>query len=209
MNINVVAADLHYLPSLEFFACIAEADEVVFFPEDRYQRQSYFNRTRIRLANKVETLSVPIVGRRPRIPLKEIQIDQRQDWLKIHVRGIRSAYGKAPFFEYYFPYFEQVFEEQHASLWELNWRLLTLCLKLLGLPVKMRASLASESDEILMDIRGCLVPSVPFSERNFYSPVPYFQLFGSDFDPNLSVLDLLFCEGTAAKSIILMSAKKQ
>lgn len=209
MDINVVAADLHYLPGLEFFAGIAEADEVVFFPEERYQRQSYFNRTRIRLANKVETLSVPIVGRRPRIPLKEVQIDQRQDWLKVHIRGIQSAYGKAPFFEFYFPYFEQIFEEQHTSLWELNWSLLTLCLKLLGLPVKIRTGLAGESEEISSNIRGCLEPSMPFSKRNIYSAVPYFQLFGSDFDPNLSVLDLLFCEGTTAKSIILMSAKKQ
>jgi len=60
-----LAVDLHYLPNLEYFAAIAGADELLVFPEDIYQRQSYLNRTQIRLANKVETLSVPVQGRRP------------------------------------------------------------------------------------------------------------------------------------------------
>jgi len=59
-----------------------------------------------------------------------------------------------------------------------------------------------------MDIRGQISPEKHFSEQTFYQPEPYFQLFGLDFDPNLSILDLLFCEGPAAKSILLKSAKK-
>ena len=97
-----VAVDLHYLPSLEFFAAIADAEELLIFPRDIYQRQSYLNRTRIRLANKVEVLSVPIQGRRPKLPMDQIRIDYSQKWQAVHLRGMQSAYGKAPFFEYYF-----------------------------------------------------------------------------------------------------------
>lgn len=205
---NIIAADLHYFPNLEFFAAIDGVDEVVFFPKDLYQRQSYFNRTQIRLANKVETLSVPIQGRRPRIPLDQINISYQQDWKKIHLRGIQSAYGKAPFFEYYFPYFEKVLNEGYKSLWDLNWDLLTICLKLLRSPVKMRVSSEAGFESITKDIRGQLTPSSHFSDRNIFEAVPYFQLFGSDFESNLSVLDLLFCEGTAAASLIRQSVKK-
>lgn len=204
-----VAADLHYFPNLEFFAAIAEAEELVFFPEETYQRQSFFNRTQIRLANKVGTLSVPIQGRRPRISQKMIKIDNDQNWVNIHLRGIQSAYGKAPFYEYYFPYFEKVFQQNRESLWELNWEMLTICLKLLGLPVKMRVQNKNQDQTWTSNIRGQLMPSIPFSERNYYDPESYFQLFGLDFDPNLSILDLLFCEGPASKSIVLKSVKKQ
>jgi hypothetical protein len=44
--------------------------------------------------------------------------------------------------------------------------------------------------------------------QDFYQSKPYFQLFGADFDPNLCVMDLLFCEGLASTSILINSAKK-
>lgn len=204
-----IAVDLHYFPNLEFFAVIAGADELIFFPKEIYQRQSFFNRTQIRLANKVGTLSVPIQGRRPRITQDRIKIDKEQNWVNIHLRGIQSAYGKAPFYEYYFPYFEKVFQNNPESLWNLNWEILTICLKLLTLPVKMRVWSEGADKTWSHDIRGQLIPSAPFWDRNHYHPQPYFQLFGLDFDPNLSILDLLFCEGPASKSIVLKSVKKQ
>ncbi len=200
--------DLHYFPNLEFFTAILDADELLFLPTDRYQRASFFNRCQIRLANKVETLSVPIVGRRPKIPQLAIQIDYEQNWEKVHLRGIQSAYGKAPFYEFYFPYFEPIFEKKYARLWDLNWEILTICLKLLGLTAKMSIVEDLNFSAQTTDIRRLISPSTHFSTREFYQSQPYFQLFGLDFESNLSILDLLFCEGPASKSILLNSAKK-
>lgn len=203
-----VAIDLHFLPNLEFFAAIAEADELLLFPKDRYQRQSYFNRTRIRLANKVETLSIPIQGRRPRLPIEQIKIDFTQNWQAVHLRGIQSGYGKAPFLEYYFPYFQEIYESEETSLWNFNLRLLTMCLKLLRWPARLTVF----KDQVLpldvMDIRGQIMPSSPFSTRNYYLPETYTQLFGLDFEPNLSILDLLFCTGPESDQILRDSIKK-
>ncbi len=206
---NRVAIDLHYLPSLEFFAAIAGADELLVFPRDLYQRQSNLNRTRIRLANKVETLSVPIQGRRPRLPMDQIRIDYSQKWQAVHLRGIQSAYGKAPFFEFFFPYFREVLESGEESLWLLNQKLLTICLKLLRNPVRLSVFSEGEIPETAGDIRGQIEPGRPFSDRNFYRPVPYTQLFGLNFEPNLSILDLLFCTGPEAGEILGGSIKKQ
>ena len=203
-----IAIDLHYLPSLEYFTAIDGAEELLLFPNDSYQRQSFFNRTRVLLANKVETLSIPIQGRRPRIPMKAVKIDYGQKWQAIHLRGIQSAYGKAPFFEYYFPYFEQVYERQEESLWSMNLQLLTICLKLLRWPVKLTVVEKGEISADIMDIRGQIAPKRAFSENPFYLPVPYTQLFGVDFEPNLSILDLLFCVGPEAERILKQSLKK-
>ncbi len=204
-----VAVDLHYLPNLEFFAAITEADELLVFPKDIYQRQSFLNRAQIRLANKVETLSVPIQGRRPKIPMEEVLIDYNQEWQVVHLRGIQSGYGKAPFFEYFYPYFESVLRKRPERLWDLNWEMLTICLRLLRSNVKL---VKSESDIELteeVDIRARIEPKTRYTSRNYYSPVIYRQLFGLDFEPGLSVIDLLFCEGPEARNIILKSAKKQ
>ncbi|MBN3521923.1 WbqC family protein [Algoriphagus lutimaris] len=202
-----VAVDLHFIPCLEFFTAVVDADEILVSPFELYQRQSYLNRTRIRLANKVETLSVPIQGRRPRVALSKVSIDYSQNWQKIHVRGIQSAYGKAPFFEFFFPYIEPVFGKKHASLWDLNLEMLTICLKLLRCSGKLTVCQNINEEQVDLDLRGQIKPSGSFLERELYSPVPYNQLFGSDFEPNLSVLDLLFCMGTEAKKLLLSSVK--
>lgn len=203
-----VAVDLHFLPCIEFFVAILDADEILISPQEYYQRQSYLNRAKIRLANKVETLSVPIQGRRPRLPLNKVLIDYRQNWQKIHLRGIQSAYGKAPFFEFYFPYLQPVLEKTHTSLWSLNQEMLTICLKLLQFKGKVTVCENLSEEQVDLDIRGQIMPSRPFTERNYYQAFPYTQLFGLDFEPNLSIIDLLFCMGPEAKKVLLSSIKK-
>ncbi len=202
-----VAVDLHFLPCLEFFSAIIQAEEILISPSELYQRQSYLNRTRIRLANKIETLSVPIQGRRPRVPLSRVKVDYSQNWQKIHLRGIQSAYGKAPFYEFYFPYLEPIYLKEHTSLWGLNYEMLTICLKLLKYSGKVTVCRNLDEKEFDLDLRGQISPSGTFLERNHYDPVPYTQLFGLDFEPNLSVIDILFCTGPEAKKLLLRSIK--
>ncbi len=183
-------------------------EEVFLFPGDRYTRQSYFNRTEILLANKVHTLSVPIQGRRPRIPLADVRIDSDQKWVMNHLRGIQSGYGKAPFFEYFFPYFEEELSREQTHLWDLNLNLLTICLKLLRWSVKLTLVDNEELPDDVLDLRGQIVPSGSYLDRSFYKEVPYGQIFGPNFVPNLSILDLLFCLGGEADSLLAKSQKK-
>ncbi|MDX5340367.1 MAG: WbqC family protein [Cyclobacteriaceae bacterium] len=204
-----VAIDLHYLPTLEFFAAIHDAEELYIFPSDLYQRQSFLNRTKVLLANKVETLSIPIQGRRPKIPQNRVKIDYSQKWQSIHLRGIQSGYGKAAFFEYFFPYFEEIILSGEEDLWELNKNLLTICLKLLRWPVKLAEAEKLPEDLEILDIRGHIVPGRHFSGRDYYHPAPYTQVFGLDFEPNLSILDLLFCMGPESGKLLKISAKNQ
>jgi hypothetical protein len=204
-----IALDLHYLPSLEYFTVLRGVEELFLFPGDRYTRQSYFNRTSILLANKVQTLSVPIQGRRPRISLAEVRIDSEQKWVSNHLRGIQSGYGKAPFFEYFFPYFEEALRRPETQLWNLNLELLTICLKLLRWPVKLTLVGNEGLPADVIDLRGQIVPSGSYLDRPFYQDEPYGQNFGPNFVPNLSILDLLFCLGGAADDLLSKSQKKR
>jgi len=202
-----IALDLHYLPCLEYFTVLRGVDELFLFPADRYTRQSYFNRTSILLANKVHALSVPIQGRRPRISFRDVRIDSEQKWVTNHLRGIQSGYGKAPFFEYFFPYFEEALSGQETQLWILNLDLLTICLKLLRWPVKLTLIENEVLPEDVIDLRGRIMPSGSHLDRPFYQEEPYGQNFGPNFVPNLSVLDLLFCMGTEADQLLGKSQK--
>ena len=59
----------------------------------------------------------------------------------------------------------------------------------------------------VFDLRSQIIPKQPSINRDFYKPVPYYQVFGSGFAENLSLIDLLFCEGPRATSLLIASQK--
>jgi hypothetical protein len=140
--------------------------------------------------------------------MAEVRIDSEQKWVMNHLRCIQSGYGKAPFFEYFFPYFEEGLSREQTHLWALNLNLLTICLKLLRWPVKLIQVDQEGLPADVMDFRGQIVPSGSYLDRPFYQAVPYGQNFGLNFVPNLSILDLLFCMGTQSDSWLEKSQKK-
>jgi hypothetical protein len=206
---KVLAADLFYLPNLEFFSLLLQAEVLWINGEDAYLKQTYRNRAEVLLANKVEKLTVPILEGNRQKAYKDVKVDYAQKWLNVHLRGIRSGYGKSPFFEYLFPDLERIYQRKPVFLWELNLELLTLCLQFLRKDVSIVDKAMCEANGTLFDIRGTIKAKEPHVSRGFYYPHPYQQMFGLDFVPNLSVIDLLFCEGPASERILSLSQKKK
>jgi hypothetical protein len=202
-----ILTELFYLPSIEYFVLINGQKELCIDGTERYQKQTYRNRAQILLANKVDTLSIPVLGGNKKQLYKEILIDYSQKWKNIHLRGIQSAYGKAPFFEYFFPYLEEVYAKNLTFLFDLNIELLTVCLKLLQADTKINVLLETADTNDYIDTRDIINTKKSFSSRNIMTGFPYEQMFGVNFVPNLSVLDLLFCKGPESKDILTHSKK--
>lgn len=199
-----VLLDLHYLPSLEYFAALLKYDYVYIEAHEHFQKQSYRNRCYIRAANKVDMLSVPVLDGRRKVLMRDTRIDYQQGWLKDHWRAIMSAYGKSPFFAYYAPYFEQILFKKHTFLYDLNWELLTKCLDLLQLrnKIKSTSSYIKELDLNCLDLRSVIHPKKNYLNNKIYRALPYVQNFGSEFVSNLSIVDLLFCQGVEARQYL-------
>jgi hypothetical protein len=56
------------------------------------------------------------------------------------------------------------------------------------------------------DLRSEIDPKTDYTLRTNYQAVPYPQVFGKNFDANLSIIDLLSCEGPNALSVLRRSA---
>lgn len=140
--------------------------------------------------------------------MKDLRIEYRQDWVRRHWGAIQSAYGKAAFFEYYAEPFEQALRKKPAFLLDLNQELLTICLDFLKIdkskifPTTRYESVDSQG---VVDLRSLITPKSTYRQRAFYRAVPYRQTFGNNFEPNLSIVDLLFCHGPQAKHILQQS----
>lgn len=202
-----IITDLFYLPPIEYFVAVQGYQEIWIDPRDRYKKQTFRNRAQIRLANKVENISLPVIGGNKKVNFTDVVIDYNQKWKNIHLRGIQSAYGKAPFYEFYFPYIEDVFAKNLTKLSTLNLELLTVCLKLLKFEVSVKYFEKTDETENVLDIRGKIHPKEDFRLRNILKPTQYSQLFGSEFVPNLSIIDLLFCAGPESREILAKSQK--
>lgn len=205
---NKVLIDLHFLPSLEYFCALIRHDVIIIEKQEHFIKQSFHNRCYILGPNKIERLVIPVCGGHSKLKISEIKIDYSQKWVNQHWRSIQSAYGKAPFYEYLTDDFNKLLIKRHESLFELNFHLLTICLKILGLQPEIRVTetFQKESTDGLLDLRNHISPKKPWQSRSFYEIKPYAQVFGNKFVENLSIIDLLFCEGKQAIKILRNSS---
>jgi len=118
-----------------------------------------------------------------------------------------SAYGRAPYFEFYADYFEAIFQKREKFLFDLNCQLLTLCLKLVGIekPLTYTDTYIKVPEKEEIDLRSTIHPKNKEMNSGLYRSVPYPQIFGKGFVQNLSIIDALMCIGPETKSLLQRS----
>jgi WbqC-like protein family len=202
--------ETHYLPSIAYFSALQNVNEVLLEKHERFVKQSYRNRTYIVSTQGKEKLIVPLTSKHGKVLITDVRIDYGQKWLNQHWRAIQSAYGKAPFFEYYKEDLETVLFKKTTFLYDLNFELLSMCLKWLKRDVNLRESVAYEvtPSPPILDLRGSISFKNEENLVNFYRPYRYYQVFGNTFVGNASILDLIFSEGPGAARIVEASAVK-
>lgn len=184
----------HYFPCIQYFAALIGQDQILLETKEHYVKQTYRNRCYINTANKIDRLSIPVHQIANKIPIQDVKIDYSQRWQNIHLRAITSAYSKAPFFDIFIDDIRAIVLKKHNFLIDLNVEILTLCLKYLKLniPIDITSAYHKEYENDVLDLRNKLTPDNQLITAN--SPT-YQQIFGNSFVSNLSIIDLLFCEG--------------
>lgn len=200
--------ELQFLPCLEYFACVMQYDTLQLEACENLPRRSPRNRCRVLTANKVDTLTVPLLESRRALPIRDVKIDYGQPWARRHWGCLQSAYGKSPYFEYYAADLEALYQRKPAFLYDFNIELLTLCLRFLGIKKEITYTLSYRTDveKLVFDARSLINPRKSEEIGLFYQSIPYYQTFGNDFIPNLSVIDLLFNAGPESPLILRQSA---
>lgn len=162
---------------------------------ENFQKRSWRNRCRIGGVNGEQTLTVPLVkGKNAGVPIREVRISYDEDWVRHHERAIRTAYGRAPYYDFYAEELLAVLHERPVTLWQLNHDLLLCALDLLQWPVRPEPTTAfvPPAAEGYLRPGADATPPLP----------PYPQVFSDRFGyrSGLSVLDALFCLGPALVS---------
>ncbi len=192
---------LHYLPCISVFRSIVTFHTLDFQLGKPYEKMSFRNRCVIAGSQGIQVLSVPILGGRGfRGSYESVLIDHRQQWNVHHWRAIYSAYGRAPLFEYYADELEGLFSSPPERLADWNIQCLQWLYKCLGIPFpELNGSgspVGHESRMIDHETKDWPTPK-HFQSVSMDNIPRYHQVFQekTGFLPNLSMLDLILCQG--------------
>jgi hypothetical protein len=213
-----------YIPWKGFFDLIGRCDEYVIYDSAQYVKRHWHNRNRIKTANGVEWLTIPVVTKgRFEQPIDHVEIEK--PWADKHWRTLELAYKRAPFFEQLAPKVRRWYEsaDKEPRLTEVNAIFLHGIAGLLGLKTRIVGDAAypargAKTERLLAICRAAGAdrylsgPSAKeyFDESMFasagiatewmsYAGYPeYPQLHGA-FEHAVTVLDLLFNTGPEAR----------
>ena len=197
----VLLTETLYNPPVAYFYHAIRSEGILIEAHENYVKQSYRNRCHVLTAQGVQPLSIPVLkgSSKNKTKITEIEIDYSQKWYNVHWRTIQAAYGRAPYFEFYSDYIKEVYERQPKFLFELNIDLLRLYFKLLKVnkPLQFTAAYNETAPDNVVDLRNKIHPKI--YPDNLHVK-PYTQVFGKQFVPELSIIDLLFTQGPASLS---------
>ena len=191
-----------YFPSIVQMAAMIQAENVVFEVSGNYQKQSYRSRAYIAHSNGKLLLSIPIKHSEDgqKIKTKKVQVENAFPWQVQHWKSLESAYRTSPYFEYYEDDLKPLFFKPAISLLDFNMDVLKMICELLDIDIPFTFTEEYIKTPPQTDLRF-LANSKLKTDHKLTS---YNQVLGSSYEfiPNLSILDLLFNEGTNAVSYL-------
>lgn len=187
-----------YLPSIEHFVAMVNAEEVLLEMDDNFVKQTYRNRAYIYGANGKLALNIPVIhSQKNRQKYRDVKVFNEEKWQNLHWKSLLSAYRTSPFFEFYEDEFQPLFEIKTDFIIDFNLKCFEVICDCLQLELKTsKTKVYQKKVEDINDFRYL----VNAKKEPDYTFDIYTQVFDDKygFIPNLSILDLLFNEGPNA-----------
>ena len=213
-----------YIPWRGYFDLVASVDTFVFLDDVQMTRRDWRSRNRIKTQSGLKWLTVPCSISRQRT-IEETKIDYSENWQKNHLNNFRHAYGACENYHMAADILSRAFNQEFETISELNRFLIGEICSILQLSTDLVSSSDIESDgsksDKLITILAALGADTyltgplaldylsiqNFKERGVevyvktYDYPEYEQPWG-EFEPQVSVLDLIANVGKEAPTLI-------
>jgi len=194
--------DTHYFAPISFYKISSGYSHIIFEQYDRLKKAGFSNRCIIAGSNGRITLSVPLEkGRDQRTLYRDLKVFNRLPWQLNHWKTIETCYNNSPWFQFYRDSLEQLYRTRFLFLIEWNLACFEWAIDKLGhrADYSLSESYVHKYEDSI-DLRNAILPKNYETHGTFR----YNQVFEDKvgFQNNLSIIDLLFCEGKAAQSIL-------
>jgi len=208
----------NYIPWRGYFDLIHDADVFVFYDDVQYTVNDWRNRNRVKTANGVVWLTIPVGNQNDR-RICDVQI-RDATWTRKHWMTIEQSYRKAPHFAQYERFVRDIYARTWTSLSELNQTVIrSIARDLLGITTEFRDSREfvlqhSKSDRLLsllqqlgatryitgpaaqayLDVDRYARAGIQVEWKDYETYPPYPQPHG-EFAGDVSIVDSLMCCG--------------
>ncbi|SFO56530.1 WbqC-like protein family protein [Chitinophaga sp. YR627] len=204
-NKKTLLIESQYFPNISFYRTLINHDNLLLERHEHYQKLSFRNRCYIAGPNGRILLSVPLArGKNQRTVMKDVRISNDERWQALHWKTLVSAYRRSPWFEYYEDEMGLLYKKPVLFLLDWNMLCFELANKITG--VSMPFAFTDEYHKTyeapgINDMRDIIRPEEKEVEED---TVRYTQVFQDrvGFLPDLSILDLIFCEGKRSLELI-------
>lgn len=202
-----------YLAPIQYYTKLLSSESVYIEQHENYIKQTYRNRCSIVSANGPIPLSIPVIHSSSQKTLtKDIRIAEHGNWQHMHWNAIVSAYNSTPFFEYYQDDFYPFYHKKIEYLFDFNNELQFLILRLLNITdvsIKFTEDYKTIFSEGQYDFREIIHPKKDWRNDSHFQPTPYYQVFDHKlgFQPNMSIIDLLFNMGNESLLVLRDSTR--
>jgi hypothetical protein len=205
---------------------VSRADVFCIFDAVQFVgKGDFIQRNRIRTKDGWIWLTVPIIHTGERQLIRDVRIDNRQDWRRKHLRAIELNYARAPYLDRYIDFIRDTYSSDWEYLSDLDTHIFLWVLSQLGIKVAVvKASdykfTGSKSALVLDMCQQLGVGQYWFGEqgRNYCDTdafraagvEPHFQQYRHPvyrqcwpgFEPFMCALDLLLNEGPRSLEIL-------
>lgn len=226
---NCVILQPSYIPWRGHFHQIQRADVFVFLDDVQYDRRGWRNRNRIKTANGSQWLTIPVLAKgaaTTNIAIRDIYIAWDRPWHRKHWTALEMSYQRAPHFRTYRELLEPCYRAHPDRLADFTIALTMKIAEALGLrgrrflrssELRTRGHKTDRLVEILTRVGASHYVTGP-SARGYldedkltragvtleymtYDYPEYHQLH-PPYDPQVSIVDLLFMQGPDAGRLI-------
>jgi hypothetical protein len=224
---RVAIIQSNYIPWKGYFNIIRNVDAFVLLDDVQYTRRDWRNRNLIKTKTGLKWLSIPVdVKGKFLTAIKDVETAGTA-WRVDHWRQITEAYSKCRYFAALRHHFENLYLNDHeTNLSTINFKFIALINSLLEMrtPVhqSMQFNAPQEKSERLLHICKALgadeyvsgeaasgyLNVALFNENNIqvrwtdYSGYPEYQQLYPPFEHGVSIIDLLFNEGTQVHHLL-------
>ena len=136
-------------------------------------------------------------------------LNLKNNWILQHTRALDACYMRAPFYEFYRDNLFALLASQEEYLMDLDRKLIQWVLKMMkaNLTMTFSTSYQKEPATEFQDGRNRFLPNQAIAVED---QVNYGQVFEDriGFQPNMSILDLLFCNGPVATGLLKDSSSR-
>ena len=188
-----------YFGPVQWYQKLFRAKDVMIERCENFQKQTFRNRCIIATTQGVQALTVPVAKDTHPSNIKNLRISDHGNWRHLHWNAIQSAYGEAPFFEFYEDDLRPFFEQRWEYLLDFNEAIRMKMCELLDIHPHVSFTNEFMPPSPIYDYRDAIQPKHPAEDPDF-KPRRYYQVYEQKhgFLPNLSIIDLLMNMGPEA-----------